>query len=270
MKVHYPSRRRAFTLVELLAVIVIVGLLAGLLVPVLGTARRAARKAVSASNLRQLATATSTYVADARGLFPPAMSFDNNTRWHGARRSASEPFDPAKGWLGPYLGRDGRVKVCPAWAALDRAPDSVSFETGAGGYGYNAIYLGGPIPDTPTGAYRPARLAKFPQPSRTVMFATTALARSEGLQEYPFAEPAHWLNPAGGLEGESQPSVHFRFGGHALVAWCDGRVSAERPNESAWPGPNYYGGDNRQSDVGWFGPVEANGYWNPYFPGIRL
>jgi len=258
--------RRAFTLIELLTVIVIVGVLVGILVPVVSAVRRSARQAVSTSNLRQLATSTLTYIAEQRGLFPPAMSFDNNTRWHGARPSLSAPFDPAKGWLGPYLGRDGRVKICPAWAALDLAPDAESFETGAGGYGYNMTYLGGPIPDTPTGPYRPARFATLPQPSRTVMFATTALARSNGLQEYPFAEPPQWLNPGGGLEGESQPSVHFRFSGKALIAWCDGRVSAEMPNAAAWPGPNYYGGDNRKSGIGWFGPVEANGYWNPLFP----
>jgi prepilin-type N-terminal cleavage/methylation domain-containing protein len=261
--------RRAFTLIELLTVIAIVGVLAGILVPVLGTVRRTARQAVSTSNLRQLATATLTYIADQRGFFPPAMSFDNNTRWHGARASASAPFDPAKGWLGPYLGRDGRVKTCPAWAALDLAPDAESFETGAGGYGYNMAYLGGPIPDTRNGPYRPARFASLPQPSRTLMFATTALARANGLQEYPFAEPPQWRNPGGGLEGENQPSVHFRFGGKALVAWCDGRVGAESPNAAAWPGPNYYGGDNQKSDIGWFGAIEANGHWNPFFPNTR-
>ena len=264
-----PRPRRAFTLIELLTVIAIVGVLAGILVPVVGAARRTAQQAASTSNLRQLATATLTYIAEQRGLFPPSMSFDNNTRWHGQRSSGSAPFDSAKGWLGPYLGRDGRVKVCPAWAALDLAPDAESFETGAGGYGYNTTYLGGPIPDTPTGPYRPARFANLPQPSRTVMFATTALARANGLQEYPFAEPPCWLNPGGGLEGENQPSTHFRFGGKALAAWCDGRVSAEVPNAAAWPGANYYGGDNRKSAIGWFGPTEANGYWNPYFPNER-
>ena len=55
---------------------------------------------------------------------------------------SSAPFDPAKGWLGPYLGSDGRVKLCPVFATLDPSPES--FEFGAGGYGYNSTYLGGP------------------------------------------------------------------------------------------------------------------------------
>jgi prepilin-type N-terminal cleavage/methylation domain-containing protein len=258
-------RVRAFTLVELLAVIGVIGVLASLFLPVFGATRRTAREAVSVGNLRQLAVATHSYIADNRGFFPPGMSFDNNTRWHGARASVSAPFDPARGWLGPYLGRDGRVKVCPEFAALELAPGS--FETGAGGYGYNLAYLGGPIPDTPKGAYRPARLAALPRPGRTVLFATTALARAGGVQEYPFAEAPRWRNPGGGLEGENQPSVHFRFGGRALVAWCDGRVGAEAPNPAGWPGVNYYGGDNAGAKIGWFGPLEANGYWNPEYAG---
>lgn len=264
-----PRRRHAFTLIELLTVLAIVGVLAGILIPVLGTMRRTAQQAVSTSNLRQLATATFAYIAEQRGLFPPAMSFDNNTRWHGARASSFAPFDPVKGYLGAYLGRDGSVKTCPAWSALALAPDSESFETGAGGYGYNMAYLGGPIPETPKAPHRPARLANLPQPGRTVMFATTALARANGLQEYPFAEPPQWLNPGGGLEGENQPSVHFRFGGKALVVWCDGRVSAEKPNVAAWPGANYYGGDNIKAGIGWFGPLEANGFWNPNHANAR-
>ncbi len=262
MKRH---RSPAFTLVELLVALGVLGVLAALLLPVAGSARRAARQASSVGNLRQLAVATHAYVADNRGYFPPGMSFDNNTRWHGARASSRAPFDPARGWLGPYLGKDGGVKICPEFALLPLV--AASFETGAGGYGYNLAYLGGPIPDTPAGPYRPARLAALPRPGRTVLFATTALARAGGLQEYPFAEAPRWRNPAGGLAGANQPSVHFRFGGRALVAWCDGRVGPVTPNPAGWPGANYYGGDNAGAKVGWFGPLDANGYWNPEYAG---
>lgn len=265
-----PPRPRAFSLVELLAVIAVIGVLAALLVPVLGATRLRARQAASASNLRQLAAATHAYIADNRGLFPPAMSFDNRTRWHGARASSSAPFDPAKGWLGPYLGQSGAVKMCPQFETMDRAPESASFEAGAGGYGYNAAYLGGPAArgnaDDP---YRPARFALLPAPSRTLMFATTAFARSQGLQDYPFAEPPMWRNPGGQPEGANQPSVHFRFAGKALVAWCDGRVSAERQHPTENDTHNVYGGDNIAARIGWFGPAEANGYWNPWYPENR-
>lgn len=260
-------RRPAFTLVEILTVVAIVGVLAAILVPATAAIRASARASVSAGNLRQLATATHTYIADHRDLFPPGMSFDNKTRWHGARTSSSAPFDSTKGWLSPYLGRSGQVKLCPQFALMERAPDSFSFEVGAGAYGYNWAYLGGP-PATGTAEdpFKPERFERLPNPSRTVMFASTALVLREGLIEYPFCEPPQALNPAGRPETAQQPSTHFRFGGKALVAWCDGRVSAEKPNPAGWPGINAFAGDNQKAAVGWFGPLEANGYWNPFYP----
>lgn len=266
------SISRGFSLVELLAVIAVVGLLAAILVPVVARARLATQTAASTSNLRQLANATHAYITEHRGVFPPAMSLDNNTRWHGARASASAPFESAKGWLGPYLGRDGRVKLCPVFAALggsaEGAESANTFELGAGGYGYNMTYLGGPAArGTPLDPFRPARFSALPNPARTVLFTGTALARATGLQEYPFTEPPRWLAPSGVPTGQNQPSTHFRFAGKALVAWCDGRVSAEPPNQEA--GPNFYGGDNLRARLGWFGPTEANGHWNPWYPAPR-
>lgn len=266
-----PARPRAFSLVELLAVIAVIGVLAAIIVPVIGYTRAAARGAASMSNLRQLAAATHAYIADNRGLFPPASSFDQKTRWHGARAPGSSVFDPTKGFLGPYLGKSGAVKMCPQFELMDRVADSGSFETGAGGYGYNAPYLGGPdaVGDA-IDPYRPARFASLPSPSRTVMFATTAIAVAKGIQEYPFVTPPWFLTPSGMAGGDSAtPSVHFRFNDKALVAWCDGRVSAESPNTAAWPGYNVYDADNQKAKVGWFGPLEANGYWNPWYPENR-
>lgn len=246
-----------FTLVELLVVLVVLGILTALAVPATQSALRFSRQGASMSNLRQLAVANLSYAADNGGFFCPAQDMRNNKRWHGERSSSGAPFDPTRGFLAPYLGESGRVKMCPL--VPDYIKGSGSWENGSGGYGYNATYLGG----TPANGYQPNTTARVPNPAQTVMFTTTAFAKSDGLQEYPYTEPYQWVDPNGRLSGDLQPSTHFRAGGKALVAWCDGRVSAEKPSRLG--GANYYGGNNVEAQIGWFGPERDNGYWNPDF-----
>jgi prepilin-type N-terminal cleavage/methylation domain-containing protein/prepilin-type processing-associated H-X9-DG protein len=242
--------RLAFTLIEMLVVISIIGLLTTLTATGVGAALERARTAASRSNLRQLALAGVAYAVDHNGDLPPGMSVDNRTRWHGSRTSISAPFDPEGGYLSPYLGHSGRVNRCPL---LDRISHVTSFEVGAGGYGYNSTYLGGIWSG---GTHRPVVYTRIPQPEQTVFFATTAFANQNGIMEYPFSDPYQ------SREGYSlQPSTHFRANGKALVAWLDGHVSQESPNQQT--GPNYYGGSNQEQFIGWFGPSDQNGSWNP-------
>jgi len=63
--------RSAFTLVELLTVIAIVGILAAIIIPVVGKVRDSARKTECVSNLRQIGTSMRLYANENRGNFPP-------------------------------------------------------------------------------------------------------------------------------------------------------------------------------------------------------
>lgn len=244
------NHKPGFTLIEMLVVISIIALLTTLTATGVGAALERARAVASRSNLRQLALAGVAYAVDHNGALPPGMSVDNRIRWHGSRRSISAPFEAEGGYLSVYLGRTGRVNRCPL---LDRISQGTSFEVGAGGYGYNSAYLGGIWSE---GYHRPVLYTHLPKPGQTVFFATTAFANANGVMEYPFSDPYQ------SREGHSlQPSTHFRANGKALVAWLDGHVSLESPNNRT--GPNYYGGKNQEQRIGWFGPTDQNGYWNP-------
>jgi len=249
------GKTSGFTLVELLVTITILAILAGLVWPAASRAIKQAKASRSMSNLRQLVIANHAYAAENDGYYCPAQDARNLVRWHGARTSTRKPFDPKKGFLSPYLGKEASVKMCPLFS--DMLTGDKSFETSTGGYGYNASYIGG----TPDAWDQPTTIARISRPARTIMFTTTAFARSKGVQEYPYSEPFSWIDPNDNIGGPLQPSVHFRANGKALVAWCDGHVTAEPPSKIG--GTDYYGGDSKREKIGWFGPSEQNGYWNP-------
>lgn len=77
------SRRGGFTLVELLAVIAIIGLLVGLLLPAVQTAREAARQSACQNNLKQMGVATHNFISVRNGFPPSATGRTSNTSGFG-------------------------------------------------------------------------------------------------------------------------------------------------------------------------------------------
>jgi len=91
---HSSSRNKAFTLIELLTVIAIIGVLAAILIPTIGKIRQSANRASCASNLRQIGIALSSYIADHKGRLPgydsiPWQSGGNTYSSYGLNRTAS-------------------------------------------------------------------------------------------------------------------------------------------------------------------------------------
>lgn len=99
------SRHRAFTLVELLAVIAIIGVLAGILFSVLGKIRASAALATCTSNLRTVHQALMLYANERRGELLPA--------WQS---SGTFPAGETNDWRanlgrGGYLTRNDRARA---------------------------------------------------------------------------------------------------------------------------------------------------------------
>lgn len=135
---------RAFTVIEMLVVLAIIGILASLMLPALTRAKAKAYNTVCVNNLRQLGIATRVY------------SEDNNNRLPSAEILPTQPIDPQKPLpricdvLAPCIGRaagtnTNRVTVfkCPT--------DNVGlFRSEGSSYEWNADLNGHRIDETKT------------------------------------------------------------------------------------------------------------------------
>jgi len=123
-------KRRAFTLIELLVVIAIIAILAAILFPVFAKARAKARQTSCLSNLRQLGTASLSYVQDYDETYPP-----NTYTYDGAVMHT---------WVDmqmPYM-KNSQIVQCPeAPKALDLAVLFALFGMTPGGNIRYASYM---------------------------------------------------------------------------------------------------------------------------------
>src|SRR5688572_22267022 len=90
---HSKQRRRGFTLIELLLVLVILGVLAGIVVPRFGGQTKRARETAATTQLSSFKTALDAYEVDV-GSYPKGKD--------GLKELVSAPRN-AKNWRGPYI-----------------------------------------------------------------------------------------------------------------------------------------------------------------------
>lgn len=119
------TRRRAFTLIELLIVIAIISILAAILFPVFAQAREKARSIACLSNMKQLGTAVQMYVTDYDERLYVRYSAAGANRANAALSGSS---NPVKWWnlLMPYA-KSVNVFSCPS----DPAPTPSADANGA-------------------------------------------------------------------------------------------------------------------------------------------
>lgn len=117
-------KRNAFTLIELLVVIGIIAVLAGLLLPVLASAKGSAQKAVCMSNQRQIAQAIQIYVSNNHDERVPLIQSPMTNMGFGNASKSDDQIDPFNTELWPnslpnvlmpyYMDRAEAVFACPS------------------------------------------------------------------------------------------------------------------------------------------------------------
>jgi prepilin-type N-terminal cleavage/methylation domain-containing protein/prepilin-type processing-associated H-X9-DG protein len=162
---------RGFTLIELLTVIAIIGILAAIIIPVVGSVRTKARAVQCSSNLRQMAMAAQLYAGDNRDLIVP---------WRTPAAPAPQVYFTDA--LAPYINArkppsgavDGTVFLCPV-----EKPNAAG-ETVQRVGGFNTRYscnihicwdgVGNPGADPTHYQRRKLRVSQIEYPSRTFLF----------------------------------------------------------------------------------------------------
>jgi prepilin-type processing-associated H-X9-DG protein/prepilin-type N-terminal cleavage/methylation domain-containing protein len=241
-------RSAGFSLVELLVVIAIIGVLVGLLLPAVQSAREASRRTNCASNLRQLGIAMHQYVSANKEKLPPFKVDDddriadtianpNNNPYAGKSRywfgevdenqvSLTDRLSFENGTLTPFMEGNVQAYQCPNFSPS--AVEQLRFGKMSTGFDYNLAL--GPGTQWDWSAWPGVslknrnlqyRVGNVAETKRTIAFAESAIVY--------FLAPYNLRENLGGLvrPSEADPSIHFRHGGDlANVVFVDGHVEA--------------------------------------------
>ncbi|EIP99188.1 prepilin-type N-terminal cleavage/methylation domain-containing protein [Opitutaceae bacterium TAV1] len=197
----------AFTLVELLTVIAIIGILAAIIIPVTGRVRYTARIAQCASNLRQLALGFELYANDHKDNYPPAQ--EGSAYWPYLMRD----YIPTNSLYGGGGATRLNAYLCPESLTRGKSPSSIH-------YGVNKIlYKDAQDKDQLTTPVPKVRIAI---PSRTILLADSC-QQTNGLMASRIAWGGG--NLPGTIQAHTADSADkTHTDGSANIAYADGHV----------------------------------------------
>ncbi len=143
--------RSAFTLVEILVVIAIVGVLMAILLPAIGAARRSSLKSKELVNIREMVIGWQTYASDANNrLLPGYLAEDVQQQWRVSypKSRGGSAVDAVHARTYPFRLLSYVSFHLPAFYGYAEGNDLDPDADAAGiantpAFGYNALYLGG-------------------------------------------------------------------------------------------------------------------------------
>lgn len=233
-RISIPIRSgKAFTLIELLTVIAIIGILAGIMIPVVGRVRASALKSQGTSNLRQLQLALTLYAQDSKNKLPPAME---SGPYYWTKYVASYLGSDALGvgqnnvFRNPQTGAnaiadEGVRRIgydspfsCPAAVRKYASPALVSPTFAINAYLYlnRTAYPNAYDEWAITWTLEPS-LGVADRPSRTVLFTHAKISNS-----------GSWYSAAGVVRETEFSTTELVMDAGVFVGWLDGHVSIEK------------------------------------------
>lgn len=189
------NHRTAFTLVELLVVVLILSILAGLLLPAVLKAREQSKVAKCSNNLRQIYGAFLLYLSDYDDVAfwqGADISFDGMDWYvYGGRETNNAPtlqgglfnkFVPRP--LNPYVRGKVEIFQCPSDTQLIPWWEGrTHYDWVGNSYIFNAA--GSPWPPYQgIGGFNATRFSSAQQPSRTVLFLDTSLVKATNVWHF--------------------------------------------------------------------------------------
>jgi len=220
---------RGFSLIELLIVIAIIAILAGLCFPVFSRAREKGRTTACASNLKQIYLAAEMYSQDHDGLLPPAM----------ADAPLTPPYPPPTGFdvrlswftrMSPYL-QNREVLACKEARKAFDAPYQGNLYGGLQvNYGQHEVfdYLAG--------------IDAVADPAGLPLYADSTIHRfyrtANGQARVAYANAPWPVFPTPELRADAVG--HERHSGGSNLCYCDGHVKWQPAPKimEDWPFPN--------------------------------